>query len=80
MSFCAAMRSSASAPPISGENSEQIGTTANTAPTQPSSPSALRTLVSEGTQKPGAMPWKNESAQSRANTPLASTRFTTRHT
>ena len=78
MSFCAAMRSSASAPPISGENSEQIGATANTAATQPSSPSALRTLVSEGTQKPGAIPWKNESTQSRVNTPFDSTLAATR--
>jgi hypothetical protein len=34
--------------------------------------------VSEGTQNPGAMPWKNDSTQSRMKTPLASTRFTTR--
>ncbi len=46
---------------MSGENSEQIGAKANTVAPQPSSLSALKMLMGEGTQNPGAMPLKNKS-------------------
>ena len=70
MTFCAGIRSSASAPPISGEKIAQTGGMAKASGTQEARPSAFSKLVSAGIQNPGAIPWKNESSQSRAKTPL----------
>ena len=64
----AAIRWSASAPPITGETSAQSGGTMNAAATHSESPITRKIFVSEDIQKPDVIPWKKNASHKTENT------------
>lgn len=70
MSFCAGIFSSASAPPMIGENKAQIGGIEKARAVHSDKSSALSIVVKEGIQNPGAIPWQKESSHNLQKTIL----------